>query len=222
MFSIFSFVLTMYNPIPDPTVVLIGMIKDIVVAISAVGTFVIAFVGLNIWKRQLTAKTKYKIARKFLESIYRVRDALQDFRHPFMEGHEIQEAIDEAQHLSDDQKNKLTHDEKIALTFNKRWKPVYDAKQAMSDSLYQSEVVWGKEVKEKINDFNQCYKNLYVAIKTYTMLSNESRTVDKKMYKDVQKIVFKMSDDPEKDNFTKKLLNSIETIEEYIGPYISL
>ena len=220
--SVLGFILTILNYPQNPTLGWIEIVKDLVVALSAVTTVAIAVIGLNIWKRQLTSKTKFEIARKFLESIYKVRDALEDLRSPFMSSQETQEAIDEAQQFTEEEKKNLTHNQQISLTFNKRWKPVYDARQELRACLFQAEVIWGWEVKDKIEGFNECIRSLFTAISTYTMICNDRHQKNAEMFKNVQNIVFKTSADPNEDKFTKRLNDSIKIIEEYMRPYIQL
>ena len=45
--------------------------------------------GLNHWKRQIKWKTEYDLARRFLVSLYKYRDALIGVRHPVMMAYQM-------------------------------------------------------------------------------------------------------------------------------------
>jgi hypothetical protein len=59
-----------------------SMCRDVLVALSALITAVIACYSLNKWRKELKGKSEYEIARQVLKSVYRVREAFIISRSP--------------------------------------------------------------------------------------------------------------------------------------------
>src|SRR3972149_3543256 len=62
------------------------------VIIAGAGVYFAAS-GLSTWRDQLHGRTEYDLARRYLRSTYKVRDALQRVRSPFMFGEEMMAAL---------------------------------------------------------------------------------------------------------------------------------
>src|SRR3989304_91489 len=72
-------------------------VKDIVTLISLAVAALVAIKGLQTWRRQLKGTADYDLAKRLLKAAYRLRDALQAVRNPFMSSGEVQYAIKEVQ-----------------------------------------------------------------------------------------------------------------------------
>jgi hypothetical protein len=68
---------------------IISVSKDIIISIAAIVGSVIAIKGLITWKRKIKWKTEYGLARRFLVSLYKYRDAVNGVRHPVMMAYEM-------------------------------------------------------------------------------------------------------------------------------------
>ena len=53
---------------------LIGVLSDICVGISAIVVAVLGFIGLRQWRKELTGKSKFDIARRMAILSFRFRD----------------------------------------------------------------------------------------------------------------------------------------------------
>jgi hypothetical protein len=94
--------------------------KDLCLAFAAVGGFVIAVLGLRTWWRELKGKTEYDLARRILIATYKIRDAIQNVRNPFMSTSEY--ASSESRKTQ-----RETQNEGIAQAYQKRWDSVNEA-----------------------------------------------------------------------------------------------
>jgi hypothetical protein len=56
--------------------------KDLLLGVAAVGSVIVAYLGLQVWKRQLTGERKYRVALQVLRSAYRARDEILAVRYP--------------------------------------------------------------------------------------------------------------------------------------------
>ena len=60
----------------------ISAIKDVLIGLSALFAAIFAYMGLTTWRKELKGKSEYQIAKDVLKSVYRVRDAFKQVRHP--------------------------------------------------------------------------------------------------------------------------------------------
>jgi len=58
----------------------VAIAKDLITVFAAATAAVVAILGFDTWKRQLTANAEYDLARRVLVAVYRVRDAHQACR----------------------------------------------------------------------------------------------------------------------------------------------
>src|ERR1043165_8584989 len=56
--------------------------KDIATGLATLAAAYVGLVGLDTWKKQLTANAERELARRVLIAVYRVRDAINDCRFP--------------------------------------------------------------------------------------------------------------------------------------------
>lgn len=107
------------SPIPE----WIGVIKDILIGLSAVAAAIFAYLGLNAWRKELKGKSEYQLAKDILKSVYKVREAFKHVRHIFIFQYEYPENMQGLHgHL------KPEHDyEGTAHVYETRWKVMDEA-----------------------------------------------------------------------------------------------
>ena len=62
---------------------LVSLISNIVVGVSALGVAVIAFFGLRTWRKELTGKAKFALARDVMLLGFKLKAHFEDARNPF-------------------------------------------------------------------------------------------------------------------------------------------
>jgi hypothetical protein len=107
-------------------------IAQLVEAAAAVGAVTIAGLGLGTWRRQLRGTTEYDLARRLLLQVYRLRDAIDHVRQPFM-------SIEEAGERKEGVPWEIA-------AYDQRWQGVREAMVALAAAVAESEVLWGSEV----------------------------------------------------------------------------
>ena len=70
------------------TAVVIAIIKDILLCLSAVAVAVFAWIGLKTWRRELTGKARFETARSMMRSGSELKAAFEQARNPFTMAHE--------------------------------------------------------------------------------------------------------------------------------------
>lgn len=68
-----------FHPFPQES--LLAQIEHVAVALGALGTVAIAVVGARLWWRRFTRQMDYRLARRLLTSIYRLRDGVKGSRN---------------------------------------------------------------------------------------------------------------------------------------------
>lgn len=94
---------------------------EIVNTLVIVGGAMIAVVGVNAWKKQLKGSTEYELAKRYLKSVYKIRDAIKYVRNPFISIDEMAVAlkdngIENPDYSNDQQTNRAV--------YSVRWKKV--------------------------------------------------------------------------------------------------
>jgi hypothetical protein len=115
----------------------VALAKDIVTILATVTATIIAYAGLQTWKKQLRANAEYDLARRVLIAVYKVKDAVNNCRI----------FIDPREHLEEAKKQ---HSVQIAK--------VDDSTSNFAVELLEAEAVWGDE-----KNFHEKFDDLYKA-----------------------------------------------------------
>lgn len=62
-----------------------SIIRDCVVALSAIVTASVAVYGVSTWRRQQTWKSEYELSKRIIRLLYLYRDAISGVRYPHMQ-----------------------------------------------------------------------------------------------------------------------------------------
>ncbi|ENO1847690.1 hypothetical protein ACA874_001228 [Vibrio vulnificus] len=191
----------------------ISSISDIIVGLSALGTFGIACYGVTNWKRELKGKNNFEISKNLMKSVYNYRDAIQSSRSMIILG--------SSQYLEELDNNKEQKLEVWKKLFDKRWKPVRESVQELSSLSLETEVLLGKEVKKLIVALKDIALDLRHAMDAVIDYQNDAKPEVLDFYKkhpDVWKnIEFKVVKDPyEKDNMSIEIKDTINKLESIL------
>ena len=193
--------------------------KDILTAFSAVAVAVVSILGLKAWKKQLKGKTEYELARRLLRTVYKIREAINSVRNPFISSAEIGQALQEI-NLKIDPSDPDFHAKSQSAVYQMRWKQIGESSTGLELETLEAETLWGAEIKEKLQPLKKNINTLQVNILRYL------RSLDHKsgiaMDDGTDKIIYKMSDDPSKDPFKQDVLESIKIIEEYLKVHLKI
>src|SRR5436190_17833583 len=67
--------------------------QNVILALCAIATVLIAFFGLKTWRKELKGKSEYIKAKEVLKAVYKVRTAFMHVRNPSVYSHEYPEEM---------------------------------------------------------------------------------------------------------------------------------
>lgn len=106
------------------------------------------FVGGNVWKRQLSGKTEYDVALRFLRTVYKLRDAILLVRSPFMSAGEVAHAAKESDPSRASEGSPLDWTKGTAAAYEQRWKSILESVSDIQLVAQEAEVLWGRRAVE--------------------------------------------------------------------------
>ena len=194
----------------------LSAVKEVVVTAAAATGAIVALRGLSAWRLQLSGKTEYDVALRFLRAVYKLRDAVGLVRSPFMSAGERANAVKKTDPSGPSQDSLL---ETTAAAYDLRWKSIMEAMSDIQLVAHEAEVLWGSEAVELLEPLRKCVSELNWAVGTYLRVRSE-RTIDrdKGIYESASRIVYSMGDDPEADPFGAKLKESVTKVENFVRP----
>ena len=197
---------------------IIAAAKDVVLALAAIATVIVAFKGLNTWRRQLHGAAHFEAARGLAKAAYKVREKLQASRSPLLSAHEFPpEHHDSAARRSPEQEAKG-----YAYVYSNRWAPVGEAMQEFDASVLEADVLWGKPVRDTSDRLRQVVREVNVAVDA--LIANaasrgEDFSSDKEFGKRMRSTVSALPTDS-KNEINGKLAASTQTLDELIRPHL--
>jgi hypothetical protein len=187
-----------------------GFVKELLIGVAALITSIIAFMGLSTWREQLRGKTDYDIARNYLKSTLHLRNELQGVRNPMISLNEQASAVKE----KGDQfsSSLMTENQKQNMAvYSVRWDKVIKAWQKLDDDILEAEVSWGSSAERVSRPLIACTRELHSAV--YLFLSGYSTVLK-------DNIIYNQGSQDTPDEFSKKILSSVEKIEEFLAKYL--
>ena len=193
-------------------------IKDIALTLAALSSIYVGLKGLSAWGRQLKGNTEYVLAKNMLTAIYKLREAIDYARNPFLYHHPDCPA-DEWDKLDSKQKEWITFTEGL----RKRLDKIVIAESKLKSFLIEAEVVWGVTSKEKIEPLLEMIKQY-----NFAMSENYNEKLNSIFYnggintkedrKEHTKILYKPMRNKDDDEYMKKLEKIISDIENVLKP----
>ena len=181
------------------------LILEIINTLAIVGGAIMAVIGVNAWKKQLKGSTEYELAKRYLKSVYKIRDAIKFVRNPFISIDEMAVALKENGVENPDYSN---NQQTNRVVYSVRWKKVMEARTDLDVELLEAEVLWGKEAVNVVSDLNAQINKLYISLKMFL----EERSI-----KPNRDIIYDMGD---QDTFNPEVKKAIEKIESFIKPHL--
>lgn len=194
---------------------IIAAIKDVLVGLAAAVAAIVAVVGLTIWRRELKGKAEFGVARNLMRATYRLRDAVQDCRVPFITGGEFPSGYEHA--------NTSSHEEAEAYgyMFKNRWTPVSEAVQEFDTQTLEAEAFWGAEIRSKTDILRQCVGELRAAIAAFVddkKVGGRDFQADKEFGKKMRETVWAIPDPS--NQLSQRIKGAIDAIETLIRPHL--
>lgn len=199
----------------------IAMLKDVLLGGAGVVGAVVAWRGLETWKRQLKGGVEYDLARRVLRCTYKYRAALEAVRNPLM-------LVSEMQPPPEEQRVRMNQDEirhyGSKAGYQARWDAVSEALNNLETEILEAEVLWGAPSRTVFEPLFKLQHELSGAIYLYL------RSTDPRQADDARKglldslagkrdIVFDLSG-PEPDEFANDVGKAVRKVEDYVKPHL--
>lgn len=218
LFQTFDSVKTVYQTSQNDW---FSVLKDIILLIVAIVGVFSAIFGLKTWRKQLKGNTEYELARRLLKAVYHARDQIKYIRNPFMGGGEISQAIKESG-MEIDQTDPKHSIKSSRAVYSLRWKYLSEVLSELKIELLEAEVLWGKDINNIFKEFYKCVSDLNFAIYQHLNAKDGYFKLDFEELKKNDLIIYDTSDDPTKNEFSGKIIQAVETIENFIRPKLKI
>jgi hypothetical protein len=194
--------------------------KDVVLGLSALAVAIFAWLGLKTWRKELTGKAKFEIARNMMRLGFELKDAFGWVRHPFTRVNEYAdrpkqdtEAKDESQ-IIDEWYAKGNRLRSVAEILNKIIEAQWEAECLLEENSVES-------IKDAVKSYRESYADLYSAITTYFQCRQQEIRFSKP-YKDQEWLeglhpkIYAITD----DEFSKKVEDATERLSSTLKEYV--
>jgi hypothetical protein len=196
----------------------IAAVKDVVLALAAIATVIIAFKGLSTWSRQLHGTAHFEAAKGVAKATYRVRERLQASRSPLLSAHEFPPEYHEAGAKRSSEREAQGY----AYVYFNRWAPVGEAMQEFDASVLEAEALWGKPVRDTTDQLRKVVREVNVAVDA--LIANaasggEDFSSDREFGKLMRSTVSAVPTDS-KNEVNGKLAAAIQALDELLRPHL--
>lgn len=189
-----------------------SLVRDFVVTVAAgIGAWV-AWRGIAPWRQ----RHHYDVAFKVSTSVYRVRNAMDDFRNPYVAASEQpRPPEDKAEHMNEENIRFYG----LEGAYIARWNKVANEFATLNSNLAESEALGGGDLKELCAPVENLARDLLKSMYSYLAANKPGTTEDTFRRSDKEIFWPEYGDKP--DEFSKKLKSSIEEINQYLKPMLS-
>jgi len=189
--------------------------RDLMVSLSALVASILAFLGLDAWRRQLRWTTEYQIALKTLKAIYALRESITEARGRFEaaplpgEGHNGNSAESEVH--------------RAARSYRLRLTRVGECRADLLLAEQEALAAWGEQARDALANIVLAVDELFA---TYDQYFEAELTRARKKDRDGKELgpaandvamyrVLYSGQDHDKDPFAKRIARSARQAEEF-------
>lgn len=195
-----------------------SIFQNLSIGIAALGTAYIAYKGLGTWREQLRGSANFETARSLAKSTYRLREAVQRARSPFISAAEFPPGYSAVG-------SKTSREEADAYiyVFRNRWQPISEALQEFEVYVLEAEALWGNQVRSTSGKLLHVINQLNGGIHTLI----EDKVADGQLFHNdrefgvrIRQTVFGQPNDLD-NKTTQELRKAIEAIDDLARPHLS-
>jgi hypothetical protein len=190
--------------------------KDIVLAVAAGFTAVVAVKGINKWRKELEGKASFDAARSLAKAVYRFRDAMKDARSPIIWGGEFKSRQEFGRTQTPTEKA-----DDYWYVYTNRLKLVQNTLPDLDAAALEAEALWGSQARDAVNLLRQTYVQLWAAMDAS---ASDFRTEgyafqqDPEFGKRIRSEVARSPDDS--DPLSMKIASHVRAIEAILKPHL--
>lgn len=171
--------------------------QQILLTATPVVALLIAWSGLNTWRRQLKGSHDFDLSRRLLLSVYRCEDALRVARNSFVQ-------------LGESDKNSEDWE---ASAYENRWRAVVDAMSELRATIMESKASWGEDFSKELKDLHKLVMSFMSAVRHY--LAAKQNGPNSRVFSENDEAVLWGTD---RDDYEKELEGVVKAFEQKIRP----
>lgn len=183
----------------ETTKEIIGLVTSLIGSLAGLGAVVVAYMGLQTWKKQLIGTAQHELASKFNRSFFEYRERFNDVRYPSLLISEMPADANAVPMPKAD--------------YGKRWEALKLAKLKVEEASFDAKaglLLESRKVDELLNDFSVLQSELHTALEEYFSGVRSTELVF---------VVYKPAD-LERDEIGKKLNILVAKAENLAKPFL--
>jgi len=194
------------------------LIRDVVVGLSALVVAGTAILGLHTWRRELTGKAKFEVARNVILLALRLRVDFDWARNP---GGWSWEYADRARRENEASKESQV----LWYAKNRRLEPLAKNLQKLQEASWETEVVLGERLSESVSEAVSVYRNSYAELSTaiyshFEILHGEALGSDVNQRREGQKELRKIIYSAKGDEFSTRIEEATKQLSAALKTYV--
>lgn len=199
---------------------LVSLLSDIAIGVAAVVVAVVGVFGLCTWRKELTGKAKFNVARNVMLLAFKLKADFEWATNPMTSSGEF---VDRPHGEKESPDESRVLDEWHAR--QRRLQPLVEDLQKLQTAGWEAEILLGedsgKSVSEAIGIFRRNYAELATAIEsyfeeTYREASRTSESIDRGWLKGLKKIIYSASSGDLLKQIDKATAELASTLKAYV------
>lgn len=195
-------------------------VKDVILALSAITIAILAFLGLQTWRKELTGKAKFETARNMMQLGLKFRANLEGVRHGLTMYFEYASRTKQPEEL---ERESQVLNEWYART--NRINSVFENLTKITEVKWEAEILLNESsvqaIEEVVKSYRESYANLSSVTSTYfDIRHNEIRTGEQygnqKWLKELEKTIYSTPN----DEFSKKVDDTTDKLSSALKQYV--
>jgi len=198
----------------------VSIASDIAIGISVLIVAIVAILGLRTWRKELTGKAKFELARNVMLLGFKLRENFEWVRNP---GGWSWEYANRTRQENESPEVSAVLDQWYAK--NQRLQPLVENLQKLEEATWEAEILLsedsGKRVQEAFKTYRSSYAELSSAIYSY-FETRHDEVVKGSMYKDqdwlkeLKKEIYSAKD----DDFSKRIDEATKQLAPALKAYV--
>lgn len=199
---------------------MLSIVRDVVLSLSAITVAFFAWLGLRIWREELTGKAQFETARNMMRLSLKLKANLEGVRHP-LTGY--LEYANRTKQPDESESESQVLDEWYAKT--NRINAVFENLTEIIEVKWEAEILFSESsvqsIEEVVKSYRESYADLSSAISAYfEILLNEAKTKDlyqnQKWLKGLKYTIYSAQD----DDFSKKVSEATDKLSSALKQYV--
>lgn len=192
--------------------------RDTAVTLAAISGGIVAWLGLQTWRRQLKGQTEYALAKRMLVSAYKIRGQVRDVRNASIDLGEMTHAMKEAGIAHEG----LTMDDFTSkgtdAAYRARMRSLVGSWQELSADLLEGSAIWEDSPKAHFAALEQCLRTLNVNMILFLRRRPDNLPTPRVLK--LEEVIYDQGTEDAPDEFGSKLNEAVRTIEVYLKPHL--